>query len=318
MLQLSNEFVKKEIKYIMKKYLLSFCLIIFAAFIGLSGFSFSANAEAERTIGDDYFMISQYVFGNGSVVQKYDFALNSPHLGSLGLTKGEIEAYKDKLISNFDHFREEHIANFTLLFMQNEDKKAEYAIGNDLKISKTLYSAEYDNISFSITFENQEVWKFYSSSRSSSSEQPSEEKPVIEFISKEEASSKFPFAQEINYGSEKITVARRYKNAYLNAFEGSSIYSKLQNSYKPDFVYNYATVYNKIKSDSDLRFVDNNGFYHHVWIREEGELENATVTLSITNANRGWWYLVALVGTIGLSAISIGIAFLIKKKKIIE
>ncbi len=296
----------------MKKFIKPFSIFAFAIMAALSCLTFSgclSNAE----ISDDYIMISQGVYGDGKVVQEFHFSLNTQNLKKLGLQTDEIENGKKQLLSNIEIFREEFVMNFALLYQQAEEKKPQFALGNDLQISKTEYNSDLDNIGFSIVYENQEVWKFYNQKQNEETDETQDEQG-IKFIIKETFSSTFPFAQEVQTSQGKLTVAQRYKEAYLKAFENA----KVKVNYQPEYVYNYATSYNKIKSNSDMKFVDSQGLYHHVWTRSEGDLAKAEIQLSISTPQREWWYLTVLAVVVLGTGVSILVAFLIKKKKIFQ
>ncbi len=301
----------------MKKFIYSICFLAISA-LAVTSPSMANHANAESSaISDNYIMISQGVLANGKVVREFDFSLNSPMLTRLGMSRVEIGKCKDALVENVNLFREEFVLSFTLIYKNAENKQPSFALGNDLVVTTTQYDSELDNVSFKIAYNTQEVWKFYS--QSGSDENESEEKKdntKIEFISTQTVSSKFPFAQEVSALNGKVTVAERYKNAYLSAFEKSSIFEKVKKDYNPDFVYNYASPYNKISSNADIKFVDSQNLYHHVWKADERQLIDKQINLTIKEANREWWYLTALVVTLVGTSIALAIAYLIKRKKL--
>ena len=277
----------------------------------------ATNANAETSaISDNYIMISQGVLPSGKVVREFDFSLNSPMLSRLGMSDIEIGKCKDALVEKVNLFREEFVLSFTLIYKDAQNKQPNFALGNDLIVSATEYNSELDNVTFKISYNTQEVWKFYSQSDNKNDNQTQNDSTKIEFITTQNASSKFPFAQEVNTINGKITVAERYKKAYLSAFEASSIYEKVKKEYNPDFVYNYASPYNKINSNADIKFVDSQNLYHHVWKANQNQMPEKEVNLSISEANREWWYLTALVATIVGTAITLAIAYFIKRKKL--
>ena len=287
--------------------------LLFVCFVATFSFALPAKVEAKPTSQSNSIMISQASFKNGRVVQKFDFSLGKSYLQNLGLNAEQIEKGKENLISNVTNFRNDIAINLTLIYASSSLQNPQFALGNDLKISQTEYVS--DNVTFSVIYENNECWKFYNS-KPSSDESPDENKNEISFIQSSVSTGLFPFSQKVTVGEEKILLGTRYKNAYLKAFEGSDFYGSILTTYNPVFMYNYATHYNKIKSDACMKFYGEDGLYHHVWQNSEEQLENAKITISVTQAIKGWWYLTILVSTLGGLGIAILIAFIIKKKKI--
>lgn len=286
--------------------ILSFCIISFA----LS----ACGQTPPVTIGSSYIMVSLGVMPSGEVVQKFDFAVDSDFLEENGVNGEALEGVKLKLIENFDTFRQEFAVGFGLIYENADGEKEDFAIGKKLKISQTTYDKDLDTITFNIVFEDNATWSFYHPSKE---EDDKNQSNGIVFVEKIESKGLFPFASEVTLGNgEKTTVAERYTNAYLKAFENNEKKEVITEKYKPDFVYNYATFSSRVGSDADIRFLDSEGLYHHAWVRnaENYQKENQ-ITLFSNVINRGWWYLFWLIIVGVVTAVALIIAKVISKKK---
>ena len=294
----------------MKKIILSLLLIVcLFSLAGCQGFP---------VVDNSFIMVSLGKFASGKTIQKFDFSLDSNFLKENGMSENDLEQAKQNLVNNVDVFRKEFVISFELIYQKAENKNLDYLVnGKYLTITQTAYNQNADTVSFSIIFENQELWEFYHTSTKQQPEVDGENESGISFVEKQSSTGKFPFASEVEIGDgQKITVAERYRQAYLDSISFIENFDEISNKYLPDLVYNYGTQYGNIKSDAQTIFQDTDGLYHHVWVENFSNLStDDTITLYVNSANQGWWYLFYLVLILTLMSGAIITVKLIKNKK---
>ncbi len=249
---------------------------------------------AKLPASNEFILLS--VESGQSITQSLFFSVGSSKLKNSG-HGDKIEDFKSQLTKNVQTFHDEFVISFLLAYNQNP--KPEYAIGKGLIISKTGYHEKTDCVGFNIIYQTSEVWSYYHPSNE-------EEKDDVHygFMITSSSNGQFPFAATLSSGQK---VGERYKAAYEDALKTCNI----EMEYAPDYVYDYATSSSYLKSDSEYKFQDANGLYHHTWMKKN--LEGQNISLYTSVANRGLWYLTfTLVCLAGLGA---AILIINRKKK---
>lgn len=283
-------------------------------------FSF-IGCQSAPMIDSSFVMVSLGRFSSGKTIQKFDFSLDSNFLRQNGFDEEDIEKAKANLIENVDVFRKEFVLSFELIYQASENKNSDFLVNGELlTITQTTYNQNTDSVGFSMVFENQEVWDFYhqSSTQNPDETEGNKNSQGIVFVETQSTTSIFPFVNEVSVGEgQKMTVAERYRQAYLKSVNFASNYSQIEKNYSPDFVYNYGTSYGNINSDADSFFQDVDGLYHHVWVKNYKNLSaDDTITLYVNSANKGWWYMFYLLAVIIVMVGAIAIVKIIERKRI--
>lgn len=280
---------------------------IFLAFILIFSLSFLSGCGQTQSVKLDpnYIMLSISQNSNGSTNQAVVIGVNSDFLREHSKSVQEEMIFKQKLIKEVENIRNEFLFSFALTYMNNP--KEEFKINQGVLLSQVGYNAEGDYIGFEITFTSSGAWQYYHQ-KSESSDENSEKnnKKGNIFFSKQQSEGVFPFAAVIN---DELKIGEKYKNCYLSASENLSFSEKIKENYKPDYVYNYSTIYPKFHSNADAQFKGSHNKYHHIWIEKDLNVcEN--IKLSVYVIYKGWWIFFAL----SVSLIGMTIAILIAKK----
>lgn len=275
----------------MKKVILAFILIFSLSFLCGCG------RKEEVKIDKNFIMLSIDQNVDGSAKQSVVFGVNSQFLRENSNNIQEELVFKQNLIKNVENLRNEFLFSFALVYMNNPIE--EFKINKGVLLSQVGYSADGDYVGFEITFTSAGAWQYYHQSGDNSN---GGGKNGNIFYSKHESVGDFPF----------LSVGEKYKNAYLSAGKNLSFVNKIQENYKPEYVYNYSTYYSKFHSNADCEFRGNDKKYHHVWI-EKDLTQTKEIKLSIYNIYKGWWIFFTLLVSLGGMTISI---IYIKFKKI--
>lgn len=260
---------------------------------------FTGCNEENRTDVDNYIMLSLDVSSNGQVIQSVNFSVNSDVLDSLGVDEVEKNQFIISLQEQISQIRTEFLMNFALIYITNPNE--EFSINKGLLFSDVAYNATTDSVGFDMLFTSIGAWNFYHNSSQSSN--PNQEEGL--FYSKNLSQGNFPFSSEINLGDgESIYVGEHYRQKYLQAMDGLSFSGRLEEEYNPTLIYNYSTFYSRMHSDADLKYTDDIGHTHHVWLVESNSLTGDNkITIATYQVHSGAWYLFALIFTVILGII---------------
>lgn len=271
----------------MKKIALFMMILTCCMFFGCGKSSPLSNEFILLSISDSGTYVSQALY----------FSVGTNKLKNQGLSEEQIAAFKNKLIKNVNMFHDEFYISLILAYNSNPNPL--YQIGKAVVVTQTAYNEENDCVGFTILFKDKATWSFY---HPTSNE---EVEPNLGFMITASSTGNFPFAENIS--SLNKTVGQRYMDAYTNALEGLEIV------YSPDFIYDYATSNRALKSDSNYYLEDQ--LYHHIWLKNQNEYKDSTITLYISQPNRGLWMLTFVLATFA----AFGLYYLviqIKKRKI--
>ena len=248
--------------------------------------SFFCGCKSESISIPKQSIVSRLTFSQtGEITQSLSFGVDSDYIKSIS-KKGEDIIFTNNLVRQVDSVRQKFLLSFALVYLNNPIESLK--IGQGVKLTLTSYKTQSDEVSFEMIFASNYAFQYYHNALSDEANQ----NPLPFLIKKQSSTSAFPFASLSANGE---MVANDHKNLYLSASKGLSFENTLQESYSPSFVYNYCTFSNKIKSDADCVFVDNAGFYNHVWIVDFSSIENAKITLYYYQINKGNWLMLALV-----------------------
>ena len=251
----------------------------------------TANAESNYT--GDYISISQEFRNDVKVVWTFTLGLNTEERGLAN--ESEKQSYRLAMGAVFQRIIDEKIKeindiyNYKLQTAEDDQKeyiKETFKKENCISISIMMTDLSADKIFFQIVYNNPEAYNFYNG-------QESDVNKTIEniFINKKIKKRIFPFAKLVETQNGTKTLAQLYRERFIEACSGLSIAEKMK-SYDPVFIFDYANSSNRIKSNADLKYTDGVGAYHHAWGERTNSINSDLVmSITLTSANRGWWYL---------------------------
>lgn len=293
----------------MKKFALTIILIFSLSFFC------ACNRQDQVSIGDDFIMLSLEQTSNGGMVQSIRFSLNSKRLNSLSSSLQEELTFRKNLIKEVEIIRNEFLFTYAIKYVKNPVD--EYKINKGVILTDVVYQEKGDYVGFDIYFTSSGAWNYYNSSDTIDNENSN--KPTNNdgnlFFKRTKNKGAFPFSAIVKTENETKLAGEIYKERFLSSAKGLSFEQKLREEYNCQYIYNYATFYKKLKSDSQLQYYGNDKKYHHVWVVDEEKLtEESSMTLSITQLNRGWWIFFALTIPLAI-AMNCIIIIKIKEKK---
>lgn len=262
--------------------------IIFLGLILFSLFFLPACKSQEVQLKSDYIALS-CLAGDEKVVMEVEFGFDEARLSTY--PRKEVAIFKNRLKENVEKIRSEFLISLAIKYTQNPVQ--EYAINRGVLLSQV--ALKEGNIGFQITYNSLSAWKYYNSSSNSgqSEDSPKQDDKKLFLIKKEIRTMAFVFGEKLSTGKN---VGLKYKDAYLSALNNLSFENIEKTAYKPCYVYDYATSYYHLKSDSSKQVVSN-GLNHHIWIKEESLLDGATIKLWQYEVNYGLWQLLAILFT---------------------
>lgn len=255
----------------------------------------------------------QVVAGRSSVSQSFAFPA-----GVKSLPEGTAQEKVDKYIEELENAIKLKIwnrmfLNYFAIYSQNPNN--EFLIGGDyVDFKQAEYNSRTDKVEFSFNFKSYAAWNYYHPKNSSGEEQDEANNENL-FLKIDLSQGDFPFAQETENGRVGEIYAKVISDVQAEHFD----ISELENVKAPSFEYQYVTFHKRIHSNADA--IERDGdYYRHIWTSsKEGLSSGKKVELKTVNANRGWWYLVALGSALAVAGITIGAMFIsdkIKKFKI--
>lgn len=291
----------------MKKIVLIFILIFSFSFF------YGCNKSPNVAIDQNYILLSIDCGSDGSMCQAVKFGVNSAFINKNAKSLQEELDFKNNLIKKVGELRSEFLFTFAIIYLNNPNDL--FQINKGVVLSEVYYNQDEDYVGFEIFFPSQEAWAYYHNTNSGQSEEGGKANNL--FYYKQTSSGQFPFSAQINSSDGQITVGEKYREKYIQASEGLSFQSILNQEYNPDFVYSYSSPFSKLKSNGDLYYRGANRNYYHVWIENYQRLnEEKRITLSITYIFKGWWIFFAIL--IPLLAMFIAILLIkIKEKNIL-
>ncbi len=264
-------------------------------------FNSSISARAVNYSGD-YICISLQPTSNGNISWGINFGLNTE---GRNLQDDEKATYRLNMQIMVHNLQDEIKSKFETIHLANP--KEEYKIkSNDFTVP--IYDQKTDSVGFKINFHSNEMYAFYMAKAG--------DKNLVAsniFLSHQTKKSLFPFAELVDTQDGPKTLARYLKNEVVSACQGLSIEQSML-IYDPQFIYDYATFSNRIKSNADFNYKEGDK-YHHVWVERFASINNdKQVVVSLIVPITGWWY----VFGIGVPLVAMGIAItvvIIKNKK---
>lgn len=283
------------------KFKLLWFVCVFVAFAMLMPcLSFGINANAANFKGD-FVCISYEVSKENEVIWSLDFGLNTQ---ARGLEEGEEADYRVAIQLMVQKIRDEKEASIIATY--NNSDKTQFNPSECVAWTVVVCDLKSDSVGFKIKYSSIEAYNFYNGKDTDFF------KSSTNFLFKKQIKRNvFPFAEKVGKGDSTITLAQDYRTRFISACSTLSIADKIM-IYNPDFIYDYATSSNKIRSNADLVYTDKVGNIHHAWGENaHNSTEDKIMSLSLTTANRGWWYLLGA----GIPLIVMTIAIIMIKIK---
>lgn len=284
----------------MKKY--SFIIILIFSFLFLSGFQ---NNSILYDTTDDFIVFALDI-GESQVKQMLYFSLDEDKIISLSNEK-DFEIFKQNLKEEIVEIRNNFLFNYALTYLQNPIE--EFKINKGVLLSDVTYNSDQKVIGFSVVFSSLQAWSYYNSNGNNSSSNVPSEGNI--FYNKKISNGKFIFSNKSTMNGEEKTIGEIYAQKFINSSKGLSFESYIKNNYKPSFIYSYSTVFDKIKSNANYQFSNNNIFYHIWTVEFENINDENLVSIYLLIINYGWWYVFAIFITL----LFILLSFLIIKIK---
>lgn len=276
--------------------------VIFSLFLMVG-----CNDNQKIEVNNDYIMLS-LAFSEEGVKESITYSVNSDKIKKLS-KDNEYFDFLSNLVGEVEEIRKEFLFSLALKYLDNPNE--EYKLNKGVVLTNTVYSSDSDCIGFNIVFTSLNAWNYYHQSEKTDDKTESTNKGNL-FYTKVQSSSIFPFSEKIK--DEGQTIGERYRQRYLACAKGLSFEEKL-NDYKPDFIYNYSSIFSKLNSNANYKFSQNN-MYFHVWrVLYENLNQENNITFSIVTIGYGWWYLLLLVVVLFILAISLTIYFIKKRVK---
>ncbi len=293
----------------MKKLFLSFILIFSLSFFC------GCNKTSSPQIRDNYIMLSLEQSSNGGMTQSIRFGVDSKSINKMASSLKEEITFRRNLIEEVNEIRNEFLFSYAILYVKNPVE--EYKINQGVILTDVCYNEKGDYVGFEMIFTSSGAWNYYHPSSSSNDKEESKPKRGGNiFFTKSSSHGLFPFSAKINTGEEKL-VGNVYKDRYLSSADGLSFESKLKDSYQPQFIYNYATYSQRLKTNGNLSYHGTDNKYHHVWIVDGDKLTSENqIEISLTIINKGWWLFFAVGIPLSACGISIFIVKFKQKRKI--
>lgn len=284
---------------IMKKFFVCLlCLLVALPMLGCGG---SAPQLSNNAIS------MQLVSGNGYVNQNFAFPANVDGLIESGASEQQAKEYVEDLVNQIRlKVWNKLFLNYFAIYSDSPDNR--YVIGGDLvKFTEADYNDASDCVEFSFRFASVAAWNYYHPK--TDSQQPEEGEGGV-FIEKDTSSAEFVFSQKVN----GQTVGELYYQIIQSVMAEHFMQQQIDSLEKPSFRYDYVTYHKRVHSNADIKYYD--GLYHHVWQQDFDKLDEAkTVEISTANANRGWWYLVALAAALVAAGVGCATIYLINLRK---
>lgn len=270
--------------------------ILMALLLLVSNFSFSTVANASNYKGE-YISISYELNEDKEVIWSLDFGLNTDKMGLKEEEKATYRVNMQLMVGKLAEKKKKSIVDFYL-----NNPVEEYKPDNVIKASTPIYDQKTDSAGFKIKYSSIDVYNFYNFKENDVNE-------VQEnvFITTQIKKTTLPFAEVIEVENQQLYLGQYYYNEFVSACKGLSIESQMA-LYDPQFIYDYQSSSHRIKTNSDLTYNDADGNCHYVWTEKINTLNQLSiVSLSLTTANKGWWYLLAIIVPLLVMAIIIAV-----------
>lgn len=242
----------------------------------------------------------QVVAGRSSISQNFAFPAGVKQL-SEDVEQEKIDAYISDLENQIRlKVWNRMFLNYFAVYSQNPNN--EFLIGGEnVDFKQAAYNRTTDKVEFSFNFKSYAAWNYYHpKSESGEGEQTGDENLFLDI---NETQGAFPFSQQTENDGR---VGEIYAKIISDVQEAHFSEAERENITKPGFSYEYVTIHKRVHSNADY-VVNENDYYRHIWQCEfDGLGSGKTVELKTVNANRGWWYLVALASAIGVAGITCG------------
>lgn len=285
-------------------FVLALCCLMAIPLVGCGGGSSDRNKNA---------ISMQVVAGRSSVSQSFAFPAGVKNLPE-NTPEEKIAHYIEELESAIKlKIWNRMFLNYFAVYSQNPNN--DFLIGGEnVDFKQAAYNRTTDRVEFSFNFKSYAAWNYYHPKSSEGEEQEDANGENL-FLKIDQSQGQFPFAQETEAGRVGEIYAKVISDTQAACFDSS----ELEKFAAPDFEYQYITTHKRVHSNADA--VEREGdYYRHIWrVSDEGLGSGKTVELKTVNANRGWWYLVALGSALAVAGIASGALFIsdkLKKSKI--
>lgn len=282
------------------------CLIVAVVLILLMpifcGGNSSANASNFR---GEYISICYSTTKEGYIKWELDVGLNSENRGLAD--DNEKQTYRMNVRIFVQELFEKQYEEYLTIFNANpiEQYRPEVAI---VKKGNPMHDVQGDFVGYSFQFASVGAFNFYHN-------QNTTDVKVSDnlFLSKQVKREVFPFAKIVETANGEVMFANYLKKKMIASCEGLSNESQML-VYNPEFIYDYQTSTNRIKSNADLKYTDATGRFHHAWGKRLNEItQESEVEISLVQPHRGWWYVFG--GGIPLVVMAIAILIVVIKNK---
>ena len=256
----------------------------------------------KQPLSSDSLFLQTKISSAGGVCQSLGFPTFREELLQ-SYEESQVESYLKKLKNEIEQkVYNAYFIKYALIYLQQPVEK--YKIGGDVvQFSPPFVDGERVVISFN--FLTQDAWRFYNKQKGSGLNSKDDA-----FISTLKTRGVFPFNQKTETGDYQ---GEYYSNLVKDCI-GKSFPKFNISLLEFEFEYRYETPYLRLHSNADNVVSTEEGKLHSWSISEKCLNQDKTIEIWIKEANRGWWYLLALIAMIVVS-VAIFVILSIKGKK---
>ena len=228
------------------------------------------------------------------------------------------EKYSEKLVEKYEQGLTAEIYNnvfssfylkYWLKFINSGEKET---LQNSETINFTRPYVDDERVLFSINYKDMEAWRYYNTEKAGESDDNSSKENLnLNFVTKVETASSFPYSQTNSAGESVASIYREIVNQALKKYFPQEDCAEFEYCYE----YRYVTPYERIRSNADLTQYTSEGVMHSWSVNPNKVEENREIRIWARNINAGMWYLVALISTLALAIIVLSFYIILKKLK---
>ena len=210
----------------------------------------------------------------------------------------EIETFKNKLL---DYLRQSQLEEKQQILEKYNPDVSEYNPDNSVSFEEPYFNAK--EVGYRIVFNSFSTYSYYYNDV-----QRKLNKGFM--VSSLEQKISSPFSKIMENGEKYGEVLLK---EIVKLTQGFSAQTSFEDNFKPILQFDFITYNNRVKSNADMKGIDEDGYYHYMWLSgEQGSKEILTIKLTIVH--KGWWYLFAILIPLCIMTIAI-IITLVKSKK---
>lgn len=282
----------------MKKIIFLLMIII----LSLTGF----GCAKSQSLPLNSFYFEMQLTGEGQVAQTLAFPTFSLELQEKYSEK-QVEKYEQDLVSAIYN---EVFSKFYLKYWIKYIDSGR-TLQTDETISFTRPHVEENRVLFSIKYSDMDAWRFFNTESSGEEEVTAEENARMDFVTRVETASYFPYSQTNSAGESVASIYCKLVNQTIKKYFPQEECAK----YDYCFEYRYITPYSRIRSNADETLIEERGWVHS-WRVNSGEIgREKIIKIWASNINAGNWYLVALIVTLGVFALALLIYFIVRRRE---